>query len=863
MSGFTSWPLPGDAKRVYVSATGNDSNDGLTDSTPKLTLSAGRALLTTGKGDHLCLKCGDTWTNQTFGTWGATSGKNASEPIVILSYGTGARPIVQWDGNPGAGVDKVLLMLGNTAVISHIAVAQIHFRAINYGGDSATNGGIVPLYYLSTGSNLHIEDCVFEGCNNNLLVQGYPASPGLDGLTVRRNILKNPFLTNTGGTSFYLDGCSTILIEENVLYQTDANETAGNKLSHNLYMSETGSAGDGIVVRDNIVYNARSNLTIRLSSRVENNLCIKAAANGIGIGYDDSPQPAPIECQVGWNVVTESRPHWNGQQIGWGVVLRNCDRTFVYRNIVMRSTEVMENHFAFNLGASCQYAVIRDNFAYDWKDAGSTNAISALVYLNQVTGPVLFLNNTFDQPVENWILSAETAGPTALNECTFTGNRYNAARSSCFYNVGAANDTIAEWIANIDTTGTSGAPAYPDISRTVGKYYVSIGGTDSTEAFVVAAATRDLGEWDERYTAAAANAWIRAGFYTMSYTQDVCDAIWSAGTRALLVGSPHAAGDYTQSIVNEVWDETTRELTIPDPPTAVVIISAEATSAYIAWTLSATSGVTRYIVRYGLTAGNLNLEDDSDDVGTDITIQTDIDYGTWNPNGLTMGATYYFEIVAVNPSGVESNPTTEDDFTLRTVVPVTGDRIYLTSGTFVAGANVDWVNAGNVNGADNGDYANTSLSSNRSDILGGTTAATTPDGTVIAWKLGITLASAAAPHASANVLLQVSSGGVVVGDAVSTAVPTTTKTEYEYYLDTTGAGGLAAFNALVAAGMTGETLGAPNGPNVTARSLSGATDFRVYAVWLQPILAGAATGGGFSSNQNVAATCLLLPSRRR
>jgi len=174
----------------------------------------------------------------------------------------------------------------------------------------------------------------------------------------------------------------------------------------------------------------------------------------------------------------------------------------------------------------------------------------------------------------------------------------------------------------------------------------------------------------------------------------------------------------------------------------------------------------------------------------------------------------------------------------------TTDRIYLTSGTFVAGANVDWTNAGNVNGADSGDYANTSLSSNRSDILGGTTAATTVTGTVIAWKLGITLASAAAPDASANVLLQVSSGGVVVGDAVVTAIPTTTKTEYEYILDCSGAGGVTAFTALVAAGMTGESFGAPNGPNVTARSLSGATDFRVYAVWLQPILQGESGGGG-------------------
>src|SRR6516162_4711449 len=99
--GWTSFTLPAGARIIYVSTSGSDSNNGLTVSTPKATLSGpngGQSLLRNGVGDWMLLKKGDTWSDGDVlfkptgpdvppgPQWGPYSGASGNEPIVIGSY---------------------------------------------------------------------------------------------------------------------------------------------------------------------------------------------------------------------------------------------------------------------------------------------------------------------------------------------------------------------------------------------------------------------------------------------------------------------------------------------------------------------------------------------------------------------------------------------------------------------------------------------------------------------------------------------------------------------------------------------------------------------------------------------------------
>src|SRR5262245_41145774 len=98
--GWTVFTASSDTRVIYVSSSaGNDSNDGLSQSTPVKTLFKGVSLLRNGYPDWLRLKKGDSWTNESFSQYSANeygafckSGRSPTEPMLISSYGTGARP---------------------------------------------------------------------------------------------------------------------------------------------------------------------------------------------------------------------------------------------------------------------------------------------------------------------------------------------------------------------------------------------------------------------------------------------------------------------------------------------------------------------------------------------------------------------------------------------------------------------------------------------------------------------------------------------------------------------------------------------------------------------------------------------------
>ena len=94
-NGFTTFTPSADTRIIYVSSsTGNDANNGLSANSAVATIAEGLSLIRNGSADQLLLKAGDTFVNQSFG-YLDISGRSATEPIVISSYGSGPRPIIE------------------------------------------------------------------------------------------------------------------------------------------------------------------------------------------------------------------------------------------------------------------------------------------------------------------------------------------------------------------------------------------------------------------------------------------------------------------------------------------------------------------------------------------------------------------------------------------------------------------------------------------------------------------------------------------------------------------------------------------------------------------------------------------------
>src|SRR5690606_13437405 len=90
ITGETS-SLPAGTVAYYVSTSGADSNDGLSEATPFKTLSKAASMIT-GGGQAILLKRGDQWSGERI----QLSGKQGTpeSPVVIAAYGSGPKPII-------------------------------------------------------------------------------------------------------------------------------------------------------------------------------------------------------------------------------------------------------------------------------------------------------------------------------------------------------------------------------------------------------------------------------------------------------------------------------------------------------------------------------------------------------------------------------------------------------------------------------------------------------------------------------------------------------------------------------------------------------------------------------------------------
>ena len=144
------------ATDYYVSATGSNSNNGTSASTPWQTSAKVESACnagTIGPGDRILFKCGDQFTGKAViaSIWGksAKSG-TATNPITLGSYGSGAKPVFLYpQGGTTVAESRVLFWF---AGVDYWVVDGLNFTDLDVTNNKVTPANLgVPLYLGSNG----------------------------------------------------------------------------------------------------------------------------------------------------------------------------------------------------------------------------------------------------------------------------------------------------------------------------------------------------------------------------------------------------------------------------------------------------------------------------------------------------------------------------------------------------------------------------------------------------------------------------------------------------------------------------------------------------------------------------------------
>lgn len=209
------------SKAIYISSTGNDSNDGLTTGTPKLTIAGGLAIR--NSGDHLLLKRGETFSAPEAG-FNGDSGIDADHPTVIGAYGTGARPII----NSTIPTSTCIGFFSSGAPHSNYAIIHLDMRCPSRDPDDVSFAAInqsetaVGIFTASGFDGLHIEGCSIAWFKDGIQLQGANSSTLATNIVIRRNVIKDCYggsvgwgAGNTRSQGMFFANCGDITLEEN------------------------------------------------------------------------------------------------------------------------------------------------------------------------------------------------------------------------------------------------------------------------------------------------------------------------------------------------------------------------------------------------------------------------------------------------------------------------------------------------------------------------------------------------------------------------------------------------------------------------------------------------------------------------
>lgn len=380
--GWTDIGASADTRTIYVSSsTGADTNNGLSTGAAVKTIAAAQKLVRSGYADWILLKKGDVFRESLF--W-RLNGRSASEPMVLGSYGSGARPSIR----PPAGQDGIQ-MFPSTSV-NNVAILGIDLYdesrdPANGSPSTATTTGI---FALGNVNNLLIEDSSIRFFNNNLVVEQFDVNHPSN-LQVRRSILADAYSVSAHAQGAYLDGINGILLEENLFDHNGYNDAVSGAdktmYNHNVYMQSNNTGT--ITVRNNISTRASSHgMQARSGGTITGNI---ADGNAIGIlvGGGDSPAAGGVVANLSDNVVLESGDFGDNYR-GWAFDVTNLNTGVISGNIAAHERSAGTNGHGIDIDKPYSGATLTNNIVFDWQNPLVLNDAGPYVTQsnNQLTG---------------------------------------------------------------------------------------------------------------------------------------------------------------------------------------------------------------------------------------------------------------------------------------------------------------------------------------------------------------------------------------------------------------------------------------------------------------------------------------------
>ncbi len=499
--GWTVFTPSLDTRTVYVSSsTGNDANNGLSSATPKRTIASGKALLRNGFPDWLLLKCGDTW-DESLDTTGEfrLNGRSLTERMLVSSYGNGARPLLRT--GTGSAVDN--FTQGN-----HVALVGLHFWAHLYTGSQGTPHAVE---WLGATANFLLEDCFVEGYESNVVVMGYPEPTHRHtNVTIRRNVIVDAYNTGSSNSEgIFASSTDGLLMEENVLDKNGWNDTIPGSLPtwyrRNVYIQ---NGNTNVIFRGNIVARTEG-IQMRSGGIVENNLFLRLPI-AVLLGGGMIPEPQGVTGTIHHNVMLNGGDLQAGSPRGWGMVLANLTQATIDSNVIAHN---VSGHAPYPVtfdvalnGRGVENTLFSNNIIYAWNGYSRFKGTAAQTVNIQLLGNKL-QNEITSDPLIVHDQSGSTNGVISAN------NIFDAIAAPNAWMRAGANLSLAQWKALVnDTTSVAQQVVFPDSTRTIVTYQLSIGGTPTLPAFLTEARNQSKSNWRTQYTAGAVNDYIRAGY---------------------------------------------------------------------------------------------------------------------------------------------------------------------------------------------------------------------------------------------------------------------------------------------------------------------------------------------------------------
>ncbi len=516
--GWTAYEPSQDSRVIYVSSsTGNDKNDGLTETSPVKTIVRGAELVRDGENDFLLLHRGDTWRDESL--YRFKSGKDAAHPLVIASYGTSDKlPRIELDG---------YFINHNGKARNYVAIMDLEFvyypKVPTDPEFSGTGKG--GLRYVGGGTEFLIEGCRFTYCE--LIIQSY-GGYHYDKVTIRRNVIEKSYHRDTSNrnsshrpSGLYAHHVDNLLIEENVFdhngWNEDVETADASMFNHNMYLSEC----DSLIVRKNIITRA-SSMGIKLRSdgtdgskgTVISDNVIADGEIGLSIGGNSHESRRFEDVLIKGNVFSQiglSNP--TNRNFSWYLDVQDNAQTMIRDNYFLNQPWYDNSFGIIMQGDSQQGVTILNNMFYGIRRQ------SLYMQLGRDWSDISISANTFISPDFSFPLVYVRDG--AVESISFSDNRYFSIDSSNMFttrNTGHNDEhptmrSLDEWMAiSGENGGKRTNPDYRDPERTLGSYAGTLGLESNMLAFIEEARLQNRLNWRVEYTAARIKEYIINGF---------------------------------------------------------------------------------------------------------------------------------------------------------------------------------------------------------------------------------------------------------------------------------------------------------------------------------------------------------------